>query len=166
MKLSEHPLIERHLGKPAVLDSNLLLLYWCCKFDPLLLRWFKRLSTFEPGDVILLTEILKLFSDVCTTPHVLTEVSSLANSLPAWIKDGWSAFFANEVRLIPEAYEPSAKLASDPLAIRFGLTDSALVRIASTHIVLTTDWPLTGLLESRSLPVVNFNRLREVELSL
>ncbi len=166
MKLAEHPLLKSHVGKSAILDSNLLLLNWCCNFDPSLLRSFKRLNSFEPEDVILLFETLKLFSTQWTTPHVLTEVSNLANSLPAWIKDSWSEFFSKQIGLVPESYEPSSRVASDPIAIRFGLTDCALANLAATHVILTTDWPLTGLLESRNLPVVNFNRLREVELTL
>ncbi|HEV2137082.1 MAG TPA: hypothetical protein VGR47_22880 [Terracidiphilus sp.] len=166
MKLAEHPLLKSHLGKSAILDSNLLLLAWCCKFDPLLLNTFKRLNSFEAGDLLLLSETLNLFSTLWTTPHVLTEVSNLANSLPSWIRERWSEFFSKQILLIHEAYEPSCNLASDPVAFRFGLTDSALTRLASNHVILTTDWPLCGLLESRKLPVVNFNRLREAELSL
>jgi hypothetical protein len=40
------------------------------------------------------------------------------------------------------------------------------VRFAKTHTVVTVDWPLTGFLESRGLPVLNFNRLRETEFEL
>lgn len=166
MKLAEHPLVKPHLGKSAILDSNLLLLAWCCKFDPSLHSTFKRLNSFESGDLFLLSETLSLFSTMWTTPHVLTEVSNLANSLPSWVRDRWCEFFSRQILLIREAYEPSSELASDPIAFRFGLTDTALTRLASTHVILTTDWPLTGLLESRKLPVVNFNRLRETELSL
>ncbi|HWG19405.1 MAG TPA: hypothetical protein VG225_02675 [Terracidiphilus sp.] len=154
------------MGKPAILDSNLLLLDWCCRFNPSLLRSFKRLSRFEPEDVILLSETLRLFSSHWTTPHVLTEVSNLANSLPSWIKDTWIVFVSEQIRLIPESYESSSNLVSDPVAIRFGLTDSALVKLASTHVILTMDWPLSALLESRNLAVVNFNRLREAVVSL
>lgn len=161
MKLAEHPLLKVHLGKSAILDSNLLLLDWCCRFDPFLIRSFKRLNSFEPGDVILLSETLRLFSAQCTTPHILTEVSNLANSLPAWMKDRWFEFFSTQIGLISESYEPSSRLVSDPVAIRFGLTDAALANLAATHVILTMDWPLSGLLESRNLPVLNFNRLRE-----
>jgi len=163
MKLSEHPLLRPHLGRPAVLDSNLLLLHLCCEFHPPLVHSFKRLNVFDPGDAVLLSATLDLFSTLHTTPHVLTEVSNLANSLPGWIKHSWSRFFAERVALIPEEYRPIGELAADSAAMRFGLTDAALARLARTHTVMTVDWPLTGFLESRGLPVVNFNRLREFE---
>ena len=166
MKLAEHPLLTPHLRKPAILDTNLLLLDWCFRFNPNLLRSFKRLGSFEPEDLTLLSELLSLFPDQCTTPHVLTEVSNLANSLPSWIKESWFVFVSKQIGLIPESYEASVELASDPIAIRFGLTDSALAKMASSHVILTTDGPLTGLLEARNLSVVNFNRLREAELSV
>jgi hypothetical protein len=166
MKLREHPLLEPHLGKSVTLDSNLLLLDWCCSFDPALLNSFNRLNNFAPRDAMLLSEVLKLFPGQWTTPHILTEVSNLANSLPGWIKDNWFEFFSKQIRLLPESYGPSSKLASDPIAIRFGLTDAALARLASTHFVLTADWPLSGLLESRHLPVLNFNYIRELEFTL
>jgi hypothetical protein len=163
MKLAEHPSLRAHLGRPAVLDSNLLLLHLCCEFHPPLVQSFKRLNTFDSGDAILLAATLGLFSTLHTTPHVLTEVSNLANSLPTWRKDSWCRFFAEHVGLIPEEYHPINELAADSAAMRFGLMDAALARLARTHTVMTIDWPLTGFLESRGLPVVNFNRLREFE---
>jgi hypothetical protein len=45
-------------------------------------------------------------------------------------------------------------------AIFLGLTDAALCMLASTHVILTVDFPLSNLLESRKLNVLNFNHLR------
>ena len=164
MNLSEHPILKPHLGKQAILDSNLLLLRWCSSFNPDSVTTFKHLNSFQVEDIELLSEVLRIFSAIQTTPHVLTEVSNLTNHLPSWVKNTWYAFFAHQVALIPEICEPSADISSDPVAIRFGLTDAALVRLAATHVVLTIDWPLTSLLESRKLHVINFNHLREAEL--
>ena len=164
MKLTQHPALGPHLGRPAILDSNLLLLSLCYDFHPPLIHSFKRLSCFDPEDA--LTATLSLFSTLHTTPHVLTEVSNLANSLPSWSKDSWFRLFTDRISLIPEEHCPSRELASDLASMRFGLTDAALVRFAKTHTVVTVDWPLTGFLESRGLPVLNFNRLRETEFEL
>ncbi len=161
MNLRDLPLVRPHLRKPAILDSNLLLLNWCASFDETLVGSFKRLSGFSADDVPLLSEVLELFSSVSTTPHVLTEVSNLTNSLPGWVKDDWFEFFAEKVRLIPEDYLPSSEIASDVVAIRFGLTDAALTRLAASYVILTIDWPLTNSLESRGLSVINFNHVRE-----
>ena len=161
MNLSEHPLLASHSGKPAILDANLLILDWCMKFDTSLVRTFKRLNSFEVGDFQLLSETLKVFRSFWTTPHVLTEVSNLTNSLPYWTKESWYKFFARQINLIPEIYSPASEIASDSVAIRFGITDAALARLSATHVVLTIEWPLTNLLESRKLPVINFNHLRK-----
>lgn len=166
MKLSEYPFLKANRGKAVILDTNLLLLHLCCQFDFSLLQSFKRLNGFEPSDVVLLAEILKLFPERWTTPHVLTEVSNLANSLPSWKKAEWAGFFSGQIRLLPELCDASSTIAADTAAMRFGITDAALIRLAATHLVLTIDWPLTGLLESRGLPVLNFNHFREIEFSL
>jgi hypothetical protein len=159
-----HPLLKPYLGRPAILDSNLLLLQWCASYDRELIGSFKRLSYFQIEDIQLLSETLKVFKTVRTTPHVLTEVSNLANSLPAWRKDLWSQFFAEQITLTPEIYTASAEVASDVAAIRFGITDAALTQLASDHVILTIDWPLANILESRGLSVINFTHLREAFL--
>ncbi len=163
MSLPDHPLLRPHLGKSAVLDSNLLLLYWALYFDPKLITTFKRLNTFREADFFLLCELLKVFRSVRTTPHVLTEVSNLANSLPDKRKNAWAAHFSQRIRLIEEDLIPSATIASGPL-MHLGLTDAALAVLASTHVVLTIDFPLSKSLESRGLGVINFTNLRSLWL--
>lgn len=163
MKLSDHPLLAPHLGKPAILDSNLLLLRWCSTFNPNLITTFKRLSSFQMEDVELLSETLKVFSVIRTTPHVLTEVSNLANSLPGWIKADWFVHFSNQVQVISEEWTPAATVAAGDF-MWLGLTDAALVGLAGTHVILTLDFPLSNSLESRGLNVINFTHLRSLWL--
>lgn len=161
MNLAEHPLLSPHAGSAAILDANILLLYWCSQFDASLVKSFKRLNSFELNDVYLLFETLKVFRSLSTTPHILTEVSNLANSLKSWIREAWYPFFSKQITVITEIYTPARELASDLPAIHFGITDAALARLASDYVIVTIDWPLTGLLESRGLRVLNFNHLRE-----
>jgi len=149
----------RHIGKAAILDSNLLLLYWCAEFDPTLVKRFKRLNSFGETDFELLSETLKVFSELRTTPHVLTEVSNLANSLPGHLKDDWSEHFANRVRLIPEEWTSATTIVASPL-IWLGLTDAALATLATMHVILTIDFALSNALASQGLNVINFNYLR------
>lgn len=164
MKLADYPSLRPHIGRPAILDSNLVLFQWCMAFDESLVKSFKRLNTFQIEDAVLLSETLELLGPLWTTPHVLTEVSNLANSLPSWTRESWFEFYAERIDLISESYSPSAEIASDIAAIHFGLTDAALTKLAASHVILTIDWPLTGLLESRGLSVINFNHLREAFL--
>jgi hypothetical protein len=136
-----------------------LLLHWCASFDSGLVRTFKRLNSFSGEDIELLHRTLKLFSAISTTPHVLTEVSNLANSLPQWRKEDWADHFACQVGIVEEKWTPAKAIVQNP-AIFLGLTDAALCMLASTHVVLTIDFPLSNFLESRKLNVLNFNHLR------
>ena len=163
MKLADHPLLKPHLGRSAILDSNLLLLLWCASFDPDLVGTFKRLNCFETQDIDLLLETLKVFAAIRTTPHVLAEVSNLANSLPGWIKADWFEHFAKQVQLTTEEWTPAAAIAEGDL-MWLGLTDAALAELASTHVILTLDFPLSNVLESRKLNVINFTHLRSLWL--
>jgi hypothetical protein len=159
MRLVDSPLLKPHIGKPAILDSNLLLLFWCAEFDPSLVQRFKRLNSFQESDFHLLSWTLGAFSALRTTPHVLTEISNLTNALPQGIKDDWAEYFSNKVQVISEEWTPAATIVSNPL-IWLGLTDAALASLASSHVILTIDFPLSNSLESRGLNVINFTHLR------
>ncbi|MGH9344111.1 MAG: hypothetical protein ACRD19_10155 [Terriglobia bacterium] len=163
MKVANSPLLKPYTGKPAILDSNLLLLRWCASFDRNLVGNFKRLNAFQVEDVELLSETLKTFSAVKTTPHVLTEVSNLANHLPRWIKDDWAEHFSKQIQIIPEESISSASIAAGDY-MWLGLTDAALVALAKTHVILTIDFPLSNSLEPQGLNVINFTNLRSLWL--
>jgi hypothetical protein len=124
-----------------------------------LVRTFKRLNSFSSEDIELLHQTLKVFSTISTTPHVLTEVSNLANALPQWRKEDWASHFASQVGIVDEKWLPAQSIVRSP-AIFLGLTDAALCELASTHVILTIDFPLSNFLESRKLNVLNFNHLR------
>jgi hypothetical protein len=64
-----HPLLKPYLGRPAILDSNLLLLQWCASYDRELIGSFKRLNYFQIEDIQLLSETLKVFKTV--RPHLM-----------------------------------------------------------------------------------------------
>jgi hypothetical protein len=163
MKVADNPFLKRFIGKPAILDSNLLLLHWCAGLDPSLVTTFKRLNSFQVEDIDLLSETLALFSAVRTTPHVLTEVSNLANQLPSWVKEYWSEHFSRQVQEISEKWISAAEIASGDF-MWLGLTDAALATLAETNVILTIDFPLSNSLESRGLNVINFTHLRSLWL--
>jgi hypothetical protein len=159
MKRAGNPLLRRFRGKPVILDANVLL-YWCSSFDSGLVSTFKRLNSFSGKDIELLHRTLKFFPTISTTPHVLTEVSNLANALPQWRKEDWANHFARQVDVVEEKWVSAQAIVQTP-AIFLGLTDAALCALASTHVILTIDFPLSNFLESKKLNVVNFTHLRE-----
>jgi hypothetical protein len=160
MKPPNHPALDPFLGWPVVLDSNLLLLHLCASFDPSLIRTFKRLNAFHPSDIFILNETLAALGELRTTPHVLTEVSNLANALPSWRKPAWSLHIFEGIALIPEFHEPASIIMADTCSSEFGLTDAALARLATDHVILTMDWPLASMLNFRGLAGINFKHLR------
>jgi hypothetical protein len=163
MNLSDHPLLNPYLGKPAILDSSLLLFRWCSSFNPDLIARFKRLNSFQVEDIELLSETLKVFSEIRTTPHVLTEVSNLANSLPSWVKQDWSEYFSKQIQVTSEEWKPAAAIAKSQF-MWLGLTDAALATLADSHVILTLDFPLSNALESVGLNAINFTHLRSLWL--
>jgi hypothetical protein len=161
VRVAESALLQQQAGLPAILDSNLLLLRWCADFDLSLVHRFKRLNNFDASDVKLLDEVLAIFPVLSTTPHVLTEVSNLANSLPEFVKEDWSEYFATRIQSISERWTPASSLAANPL-FGLGITDTALASLAQSHVILTIDFPLSNSLPSRGLRVVNFTQLRGI----
>jgi len=110
------------------------------QFRPELVTTFKRLNSFQTEDIELLAETLRLFSAVRTTPHVLTEVSNLANSLHGRVKEDWSEHFSRQIQVIPEEWTSAATIAKG-VFMWLGLTDAALAALATTHVILTLDSP-------------------------
>jgi len=161
MKETANPLLNRFCGKPAILDANLLLLHWCTDFDPELIYTFKRLNGFSGDDILILKETLQVFSALRTTPHVLTEVSNLANSLPRWRKESWAEHFKSKIEVVSEDWIEARMIAQEP-AFWLGLTDAGLCTLAKSNVILTIDFPLSNYLETKNLNVINFNHLREM----
>jgi len=159
VKRSINPLIRRFRGKPAILDTNLLLLLWCADFDPELVGSFKRLNGYSMKDLELLRDMLKHFPVRRTTPHVLAEVSNLANSLPSWRKEEWAEHFGGKLQMIPEEWIPAKSIAAEQ-SFFLGLTDAGLAVLANSHVIITMDFPLSNYLETKRFNVINFNHLR------
>lgn len=75
-------LLEAYVGRTALVDSNLLLLYIVGKCDPRIIPRFTRTEKYTIKDFELLQALLeRVFKTVVTTPNVLTEVSNLATKL-------------------------------------------------------------------------------------
>ena len=71
-----------------------LLVFLTGASDPRLFGRFKRVSSYTIKDYELLVRLLRSFTVLLTTPHILTEVSNLANNLPERSKSDWYQNFA------------------------------------------------------------------------
>jgi hypothetical protein len=166
----EEQLFERHAGKSVLLDSNLLLVLLSGLLGPHLFKRFKRISDYTINDYELLVRLLGHFTVLLTTPHVLTEVSNLANSLNETYKRDWcmnlATLIASEQEAvgIREKWIPATELARMPEFVAFGITDAALTRLSSEALVITEDYRLSGMLNGQGTHVLNFGDLRKMQL--
>jgi hypothetical protein len=165
----EEQLFAKHKGKSILLDSNLLLVFLSGSSNPVLFGQFKRVSSYTLRDYELLVRLLRSFAILLTTPHILTEVSNLANSLPERFKPDWyrnfAALIASEQKTpgLRERWMPATELAIMSEFTAFGITDAALTKLSSDALVVTEDYRLSGLLKSKGVPVLNFGDLRELQ---
>jgi hypothetical protein len=162
----EEEIFRQHRGKSVILDSNLLLLLLIGGFRLRLIANFKRTAKYSIEDFEVLLRFLGNFSRILTTPHVLTEVSNLANSLPEWQKQEWGEFFRVRIAQLQEAHETSAEIAQAPGFVLLGLTDAALSRLAQNTLLITDDRRLCGYLKALSIDAYNFDDLLLIRRSL
>ena len=158
MTTEEH-LFKKYRGKRVLLDANLLLLFLIGSFQRSRVETFKRTANFSTADFDILANLVVAFRTLATTPHVLTEVSNLANLLPEHLKPNWAEHFASQASKFEEIFEPAIMVMRQDLFSRFGLTDAAVHKVAADTLVLTEDLRLSGYLRSQGLPVLNFRHL-------
>jgi len=165
-------LYGRHKGKSVLLDTNLLLVLLMGAFNPYLLGNFKRVSGYKVGDYDLLVRMLKSFTVLLTTPHILTEVSNLAGYLPESVKSDWFRSFGifiksqSDVPTMREFWTPAMELAATPQFAAFGIADAGIAAFSNEALVVTEDHRLSGALRKRGISVLNFADLRGLELRM
>ena len=156
---SEDLLIAQHKGKSVLLDSNLLLLMLVGTFQRTRVESFKRTAHFSLLEFDLLLALLTNFRSIVTTPHILTEVSNLSNSLSEHLKASWWEHFATLAGSFLEVYEPAANIIKESTFNPFGLTDAAIQHAAGRSLVVTEDYRLSGVLQALGLNVLNFRHI-------
>jgi hypothetical protein len=157
-----HPLVQKYRRKGILVDANLLVVLLVGKLGPAHLKNCRATKSFTPDDYSLLVQGVTKFNTLVTTPHILTEVSNLAGSLPEPLLGEFRAVFRAVVESMSEQSRPAREIAWDAQFLRFGLTDTAITMIApGRYLVLTVDLPLCGLLQRRKVDVLNFNHFRD-----
>ena len=128
-----------------LVDSNLLVLLIVGRVDRNLIGRHRRLKQYTPEDYDQLVEVLADAERIIVTPNTLTETANLL----AFQRGGIGLALASELQsLIEQEVEvvvPSIKAAERPEFHRLGLTDAALLEIASKdRRLLTADMKLYG----------------------
>jgi hypothetical protein len=165
----EEELFARYVGKSILLDSNLLLVFLTGSVGTHLFRVCKRVSDYTIEDYELLVRLLEYFTVLLTTPHIFTEVSNLANSLPQSYKRDWYRNLADliasakEPTGLREEWTPAVELAETSEFVAFGITDAALANLSSKALLVTEDHRLTGALRNQGISVLNFGDLRKIQ---
>jgi hypothetical protein len=155
-------LIAKYRGKGIIVDANLMLLYCVGQFDIKELPIFKRLQIFSEDDYVILSTILQEFTQILTTPNIITEVNSLSNLASDHIKPAFRQSFRQLLSQLIEVYDPSAGIAAIDEFLFFGLTDAGIYRLAKQRecLVLTQDLRFSVYLSGLNVDVINFNHFR------
>ena len=167
----EEQIFARHLGKRILLDSNLLLVLLAGNLDSRLFGSFKRISAYSIDDYEFLERLVRRFSVLFTTPHILTEVSNLANSLTEQWREDWLRNMAAWVSclnckpLCEDCWTPAKQLVLNPEFLAFGLTDVSLAQLSSNALIVTDDFRLSGFLRRKGVSILNFRDLRNLQRS-
>ena len=119
-------LIRKHRLKGVLVDTNLFVLFLVGTVNPQRILNFKRTQDFTPDDFHLLTKLIDYFGKLIVTPHVLSQVSDLADLHGRELLMIRRLFKLVVETLVEESYEPARKLVSDPLFERLGLADAAI----------------------------------------
>jgi len=148
--------------KTGILDANLLVLLISSLVDESLLKTFKRIKQFTPDDVLLLAWLLRQFKAMVTTSYALAEASNLANELSGYKRMEWYQQLASFTRVTEEAHVATKVVGANASMEIFGVTDAALSELCASHVLLTTEYRLSGHLVAQGKNVLNFNHFRTV----
>lgn len=150
-------------SRGLALDANLaiLLLIGTCRRQDV--GKHRRLQTFTPEDVDLLTRLCASARRLETTPHVLTEISDLLGDVGRGRNAPELIAFKRYCQVWNEFWKAARHLAEMPTFEALGLADSGLIALAKNGCaVATIDWQLANRLDHERLPVINFNYLRDL----
>lgn len=136
------------LSKTLVLDANLLLLLVIGTMDRSAITRFKRTQQFTVADFDALVDIVSRASQIVTTPHILTEVNNLANSLRDEQRKEFSATFRNVILKLEERWQTAISLSQHEL-FSFGISDVAAFSESSNAIFLTEDGRFAAQVNAR-----------------
>lgn len=161
--MSDHiaELLQTYRQKGILVDTNILLLFLVGATNRNRISRFKRTVQFTPQDYDLLVKLLAFFSQVITTPYILTEVNSLLNQLEEPDRGLCLKTLGVYVNQVEEDYVHSKQIVQQEKFTTFGLTDCGMLEIAKgKYLILTDDLRLADYLGRSGVDTVNFNHLR------
>ncbi len=161
-------LINSYKPKGILVDTNILLLLLVGSVNRQRISKFNRTEQFTPEDYDLLVDFLGSFSQIFTTPNILTEVNSLTSKIQEPERSQCFAKLAEVLSTetlikLDEHYIMSSIATRVNGFNRFGLTDCGILELAhNRYLVLTDDLKLAVHLQSFDVDTINFNHLRNL----
>jgi predicted nucleic acid-binding protein len=153
-------LVNKHRAHGLLIDTNLFLLYLVGLTSEHRIAKFNRTQRFTIQDFRILTQFVNQFRTIVTTPHILTEISNLANLRQPELQLLRSRFRA-VVEKTNEIQAASRELMADDAFPSLGLTDAAIIAAAKQNmLVLTDDAELFRALRLRDFAAINFNHIQ------
>lgn len=151
-------LIGKYRSKGLLLDSNLLLLYLVGSVDPALVGSgrYNKLSGFAIQKVVTLKQLVSLFANVVTTPHILTEVSNLVGNLHDEGKSRIFRSFISTLEMVGEQEVSSYKAALRKEFPYLGLTDSVLAELSGMFLIVSNDGRMVNLLRESGIEALKW----------
>lgn len=147
-----------------MIDTNILILWVVGTVNRERIYRFNRTKTFTPNDYDILLQIIGYFSRIVTTPHILTEVNSLMNTLGEPERSKALQILGQAMQnsdKVHEEYRDSFQIMRNEKFSDFGLTDCGILEICQgRYLVLTDDFKLAGYLSSQNIDTINFNHIR------
>ena len=156
--------VAKYFSRGLLVDTNLLLLYLTGRFDRRLIGTFKRTQHYTPEDFDLLAGFIARFRWTFITPHILAEVSNLAQGIKGPQRSGFLRTFVQALTPAKEHWIAKNTILSSPLFVMLGATDTGFILGAPQpeFLVLTDDFRAAHALETARRAVINFNHLRQL----
>lgn len=120
------------------IDSNLLVLFVAGREDPALIARHRRLEGYSIGDYVLLLQMVDKVDQVLVTPNTLTETSNLLSQHREPERSRLLWRLRAVIQDSREITVSSAVAADNPAFARLGLTDAALLEVATADTPLVT----------------------------
>ena len=151
------------IAREWLVDANLLVLLVVGATDRSLIAKHKRLSAFDAEDYNCLVELVTAPGHVFVTPNTLTEASNLIGHHREPERSQCLEMLAHFIEHSREVVVQSATAARNRYFIRLGLTDAALLEVASPERpLLTVDLQLyIAALDSEPESAFNFRHITD-----
>jgi len=150
-----------HARNGVILDTNVLLVLTVGLWNSKAISEYKRTSSYSADDFVLLSSIVERVGKIVTTPHILTEVCNLTDSLN---RQHGCQIYQTLALLQQDARErrqEAVRLMTDPLFLTFGLADTSLIDASKKrHLVITDEAACYAAIVSSGGLAINLNHLR------